>query len=134
MLICAVVTSLATISTSALCGPHLEAFDGRQPRLPDWQLDTEFARRMKNSVACRADARVRVCRRVELAVGRREMDSCAGHLPAVIDGPDRQHSHRPLPSAIDDANDAIVAAVDFEQRQLRQALAVVDIRNPLAVR
>ena len=62
------------------------------------------------------------------------MDSCAGHLPAVIDGPDRKHSHRPLPSAIDDANDSIFTAVDFKQRQLRQAFAVVDIRNPLAVR
>ena len=68
--------------------PHLEAFDGRQRRLSDWQLDAEFASRMKHSVACRAYTRVRVCRRVELAVGRCDMDSCAGHLPAVVDGPD----------------------------------------------
>ena len=105
--ICAVVTSLADDVDVGTLRPHLETFDGRQPRLSDRQLDTEFAGRMKNSVAGRADARVRVCRRVELAVGRREMDSRAGRLPAVIDGPHRQHAHRPLPSAIDDANDSI---------------------------
>ena len=114
--------------------PHLEAFHGRQLHLPGWNLDTKLAGRMENPVARGADARVGVRRRVELAVGGREMDSGAARLPAVVDGPDREHSHGPLPSAIDDADEAIFAAVHFEQCQLRQTLTVVDVRNPFAVR
>ena len=77
---------------------------------------------------------VGVARGVELAVRSGQVNSRAGELSRLrVHRPHRQHTHGPLPPPVGDANRFPLAAVGFQERELRETPLVRNVRNPLPI-
>ena len=115
-------------------GPELEPLDGGQLHRPNRKLDTEASLGVEDRIPGGTDTRVRVGGRIELAVGRCDVDASARESIGVrLARRCGQDSHRPLPVPLRDPDRPLLAAVRLEKRELRKAAFVRDVGDPLAV-
>ena len=112
-----------------------ESLDRLNDHLPLGEFHIERSRMMERPLpGAGCDARIRIGGCIKLVVGSDEMNPASCRQSVRACRRDGQSAHRVLPAALRDLHIDDLSAVGFKQLQLRQAIPVVDIGDPLPVR
>ena len=128
------VTSPSWISAVVAIGSNSNPRNASNATDPTGSSRRKLPALVEQVVSGPADPGVLAGRGVEAAVGGGQVDARGDFRSGrVIQGADGEHADRPLPAAARDLDPHLLAAVGLEQLELRQAVFVRDVGDPLSV-